>query len=203
MSVLELSSSEKQDVEYLADLYACVVAIEQVEKAHRREYISSEQYQTNVERLLQKYHSTVDNLSSAKNPYFTTGENFLAEYCNKYHAAMNTIKNGPSLATDVSKRFLARQVMDCTQLFITLLDTLRLHQNSVDKLNPLLADLLVALKKINVRDRDFFQRLSSWHDRLNGMNAADVLDVENIRQLEYDLDRGYSDLRSMMDSETN
>lgn len=203
MNSLELSSSDRQDIEYLADLYACVVAIEQVEKAHHREYITSEQYQTNVERLLQKYHHTVDNLSSAKNPYFTTSENFLQEYCSKYHAALNAIKSGPNVAADVSKRFLARQVMDCTQLFITLLDTLRLHQNSVDKLNPLLADLVVALKKINVRDRDFFQRLSRWHDRLNGMNAADVLDGESIRQLEYDLERGYSDLRSMMDSEAN
>lgn len=201
MSFLEIPSGERQDLEYLADLFASVVAIEQLEKAQRREYITADQYTASVGRLLQKYQHTVRNLSSTKNPIFTSSEDFLNEYCSKYHAARHTILSGPvSLASD-SKLYIARHVMDCTQLFITLLDALRLQQTSVDRLNPLLADLLSTLNKLHVQEKDFYQHLLKWHQRLNEMNAADVLDADGIRQLEYDLERGYSELRSMVDAE--
>eukprot|EP00796_Vickermania_ingenoplastis_P011073 gene11073-7704_t len=195
MSLLDVPSGERMDVEYLADLYACVVAIEQMEKAYRREYITEAQYTAAVDRLLKKYSTTVASLSAAKNPHFVSSERFLQEYCSQYHSAISTIKMGPVSSASNSKLFLARQVMDCTQLFITLLDALRLQQTSVDKLNPLLADLIGCLRKVNVTDRDFYQRLVRWHDQLNGMSAADVLEPESVRQFEYDLDRGYSDLR--------
>lgn len=201
MNLLEIPSDERQDVEYLADLYACVVAIEQIEKAQRREYITPEQYNTAVDRLLKKYNNTVSNISSSKNAKFTSSEQFLQEYCGKYHAAINTIKMGPVSVSSDSKRLLARQVMDCTQLFITTLDTLHLKQLSVDSLNPLIADLIRSLKKLNVSDKDSFQSLSRWHDQFNSMNAADALDEEGTRQLKYDLERGYADLRAMIDSE--
>lgn len=192
--------TERQDVEYLSDLFSCVVAIEQVEKAHRREFISADEYKTAVERLLQKYNTVLATVSSG-NAFFTTSDAFLREYCSRYHAAVHTIQMGPVNLSSETKLSLARQVMDCTQLFITLLDALRLQQTAVDKLNPLLADLLGTLKKINVRDKDFFKRLTAWHQKMNQMNAADLLDENSVRQFEYDLDRGYSDLRAMMEAD--
>lgn len=203
MSLLEIPPSERQDVEYLADLYACVVAIEQIEKAQLREYITPEQYNSAVDRLLKKYNNTVRNISSSKNANFTSSEHFLQEYCSKYHAAINTIKMGPVRVSSDSKRFFAQHVMISTQLFITLTDTLQLGQSYVDKLNPLLTDLINSLKKLNLGDKDFFQRLVEWQDQLNALNAADILSPESSRQFEYDLDRGYCALRAMVDPQND
>lgn len=202
MNALEISPGNRQHVDYLADLFALIIAIEQVEKASRRDLITQEQYTTTVRRLLSKYKSTVSHLESGSNPYFTNMDDFFDTYCSRCPAARATIKEGPATSSsENSARFLARQAMECGQYFITLLDALRLQQTAVDTLNPLLHDLLQGLNKLNLKDKDFYTRLVSWRTRLDGMSAADVLDDTNAREFAYDLERGYNSLRAFLDDD--
>lgn len=201
MSV-EISPGEREHVDYLSDLFAVVLSIEQVEKAHRRDSVNEKQYSDTVRRLLEKYKSTVTHLENSRNPFFTTVDDFFDNYCSRCPAARATIKEGPSGSAETHARFLARQSLECGQFFITLLDALRLQQTAVDAINPLLGDLLQGLSKLGLQKRDFYVRLMKWRSKLEGMNAADVLDDTDAREFAYDLERGYNSLRAYLDEDT-
>lgn len=202
MSSLELTPGDRQNLDYLADLFALVTAIEQIEKASRRDLITQDQYSTTIRRLLDRFKNTVSHLENSRNPYFTTIDDFFDTYCARCPAACTTIKEGPaSSPTENTGRFLARQAMECGQYFITLLDALRLQQTAVDALNPLLIDLVQGLGKLGLTDRDFYKRLTRWRQRLDGMNAADMLDEASAREFAYDLERGYNSLRTYLDED--
>lgn len=202
MNSLEISPRDRQHIDYLADLFALIIAIEQIEKASRRDLITQEQYATTVRRLLTKYKSTVAHLENGNNPYFTTINEFFDAHCSRCPAALATIKEGPATSSsENSARFLARQAMECGQYFITLLDALRLQQTAVDTLNPLLHDLLQGLGKLSLTEKDFYTRLVTWRQRLDAMNAADVLNDADAREFAYDLERGYNSLRAFLDDD--
>lgn len=204
MSSMDISPGDRQHVDYLADLFALIIAIEQIEKASRRDLITQDQYGTTVRRLLTKYKSTVSHLENGSNPYFTSIDDFLNTYCSRCPAARATIKEGPAItSSENSARLLARQSVECGQYFITLLDALRLQQTSVDTLNPLLHDLVQGLGKLKLNEKDFYVRLVSWRTRLDGMNAADVLDDGNSREFAYDLERGYNSLLAYLDDDSS
>lgn len=204
MSSLEIPHNDRQHIDYLADLFAIVIAIEQIEKASRRDLVTQDQYNSTVRRLLEKYRSTVSHLENGRNPFFTTIDEFLDAYCSRCPAARATIKEGPvSSPTENSARFLARQSMECGQYFITLLDALRLQQTAVDALNPLLIDLLQGLARLKLTDRDFCVRLVKWREKLDTMYAADVLQEADARAFAYDLERGYNALRTYLEDDAS
>ncbi|KAK7194010.1 vacuolar protein sorting-associated protein-like protein [Novymonas esmeraldas] len=202
MSSIEISPGERQHIDYLADLFAVIIAIEQIEKANRRDLLQQDQYDATVRRLLEKYKNTVAHLQSARNPYFTTIDDFFDKYCARCPAARATIRDGPvSSSNENNARFLARQSVECSDHFITLLDSLRLQQTSVDVLNPPLGDLLQVLGKLHLNKEDFYVRLQRWQGRLDSMNAADMLDDSATRDFAYDLERGYACLKAYLESD--
>ncbi|KAL7695750.1 vacuolar protein sorting-associated protein-like protein [Lotmaria passim] len=202
MASIEISPGDRQHIDYLADLFAVIIAIEQIEKANRRDLITQDQYAATVRRLLEKYKSTVAHLQSAHNPYFTTIDDFFEKYCTRCLAARATIRDGPvSSPNENNARFLARQSVECSDHFITLLDSLRLQQTSVDVLNPPLGDLLQVLGKLGLTTQDFCVRLQAWQRRLDCMNAADMLDEAASRDFAYDLERGYACLKAYLESD--
>ncbi|KAG5465101.1 hypothetical protein GH5_00563 [Leishmania sp. Ghana 2012 LV757] len=202
MASIEILPEDRQHIDYLADLFAVIIAIEQIEKANRRDLITQQQYDSTVRRLLEKYKNTVTHLQDARNPYFTTIDDFFDKYCMRCPAARATIRDGPmSSPNENSARFLARQSVECSDHFITLLDSLRLQQTSVDVLNPPLGDLLQVLKKLGLSKEDFCLRLQNWQRRLDSMNAADMLDESATRDFAYDLERGYACLKAFLESD--
>ncbi|KAG5464366.1 hypothetical protein LSCM1_00549 [Leishmania martiniquensis] len=202
MESIEILPEDRQHIDYLADLFAVIIAIEQIEKANRRDLITQSQYDSTVRRLLEKYKSTVAHLQSARNPYFTTIDDFFEKYCTRCPAARATIRDGPMISpSENSARFLARQSVECSDHFITLLDSLRLQQTSVDVLNPPLGDLLQVLRKLGLSNEDFCVRLQNWQRRLDSMSAADMLDESATRDFAYDLERGYACLKAFLESD--
>ncbi|CAG9584069.1 vacuolar protein sorting-associated protein-like protein [Leishmania major strain Friedlin] len=202
MASIEIPPEDRQHIDYLADLFAVIIAIEQIEKANRRDLINPNQYDSTVRRLLEKYKNTVAHLQGARNPYFTTIDDFFDKYCARCLAARATIRDGPmSRPTENNARFLARQSVECSDHFITLLDSLRLQQTSVDVLNPPLGDLLQVLRKLGLSKEDFYMRLHNWQRRLDSMSAADMLDESAARDFAYDLDRGYACFKAFLESD--
>lgn len=198
----KIEISDRQSVDYLADIYGNIVAMEQLEKAYRRDLVTADYYSSTIRRLIEKHRSTVGYLATSHNPYFTSEDAFLEEYCKRFPAARELIKKGPATtAAENNSRFLARQSMECGQLFITLLDALRLNQTSVDSLNPLLPELVLGLRKLKLGDKEFVVRLQGWKDKLDSMSAADTLNETSAREFAYDLERGYNCLREYLDDD--
>ncbi|ESL09383.1 vacuolar protein sorting-associated protein [Trypanosoma rangeli SC58] len=188
-----VSPDERQHVEYLADLFAVIVAIEKLEKAMLRDLITQEQYDATIRRLLEKYKSSVSYLEQGRNPYYTTIDSFWENYGSKCPAARARIQLGLSDKNQQQKdgHTNTTLVLECGQYFITLMDSLKLQQTAVDQLYTLLADLIQGLKRLGAFDQDFFHRLLVWKEKLDTMKASDELNERDTREFAFVLECGY------------
>lgn len=204
MASIDISPSDRQYIDYLADLFAIVVAIEQIEKASRRDLITSDEYTTTVRRLLDRYKSMVSALEDSRNPYFSTIDDFFYTYCSRCPAALTTIRKGV-VSTDAenSARFLAPQALECGQLIVTLIDSLGLEGITMEQLNPNLTSLLHGMEKLGVKDKDFYKSLLKWKVKLDGMHATDELDRRSAPQFSYELQDAYEKLRKYLHGDTS
>lgn len=62
MSRVSIAPSERHGVDYLADLYTALLALEKLEKAHHRDLVTPEQYAASLRRLLEKYANIAHQL---------------------------------------------------------------------------------------------------------------------------------------------
>ncbi|CBH18084.1 vacuolar sorting-associated protein-like, putative [Trypanosoma equiperdum] len=195
-----ISPGERQHVEYLADLFAIILAIEKVEKATLRDIITQEQYSSTITRLLDKYKSTVTYLEQSRNPFYSTIDSFWENYGSRCPAARTRIQLSFDDAkqqqqqqqdSDVNGTVDPRLVLECGQHFITLMDSLKLQQTAVDQLYTLLADLVRGLQRLGVTDQSFFHRLTTWKEKFDTMNASDELSERDTREFAFVLECGY------------
>lgn len=80
------------------------------------------------------------------------------------------------------------------QLFITLMDKLRLEIRAMDELHPELSDLVDTMNRLSILPADFDgkQKVTEWLATLNSMQASDELSESQVRQLLFDLDSAYN-----------
>lgn len=90
----------------------------------------------------------------------------------------------------------AKNVAEVVQLFITLMDSLKLNMVAADTLHPLLSDLMQALNKVMAFDAAHNEdalskgreKLKDWLVTLNRMKASEELSEDQTRQLIFDLE---------------
>lgn len=80
------------------------------------------------------------------------------------------------------------------QLFITLMDKLRLEIRAMDDLHPELRDLVDTMNRLSILPSEFEgkQKVTEWLGTLNAMQASDELSEAQVRQLLFDLESSYS-----------
>lgn len=80
------------------------------------------------------------------------------------------------------------------QLFITIMDKLRLEIKAMDELHPDLRDLMDTMNRLSILPSDFEgkQKVSEWLGVLNSMQASDELSETQVRQLIFDLESSYN-----------
>lgn len=80
------------------------------------------------------------------------------------------------------------------QLFITLMDKLRLEIRAMDDLHPELRDLVDTMNRLSILPSDFEgrQKVAEWLSTLNAMQASDELSEAQVRQLLFDLESSYA-----------
>jgi ESCRT-I complex subunit VPS28 len=99
----------------------------------------------------------------------------------------------------------AKHVAEVVQIFITLMDSLKLQLVAVDQIHPLLSDLIQVCLH-NRLTKKSLNRVSSlsagyegkgkikeWLIRLNGMRAAEELEDGDSRQLLFDLESAHTE----------
>lgn len=84
------------------------------------------------------------------------------------------------------------------------MDSIKLNMLAADQLHPLLGELLQSLNRIKLlknsskdhlastTNNAWKDKLKDWLIRLNKMNAQDVLNKEDARQLMFDLESAHS-----------
>lgn len=82
-----------------------------------------------------------------------------------------------------------RIVADITQLFVTILDAIRLDLVAVDTLQPHVEDICDKLSRFSglPPDSDIKAKVQKWLRTLNAMKASEQLDAEQCRQMAFDI----------------
>ncbi|BFG27642.1 vacuolar protein sorting-associated protein 28 homolog 1 [Prunus yedoensis var. nudiflora] len=188
---------EREMYDSFAELYAIIKTTEKLEKAYVRDVISSSAYETECQKLIAHFKTLASTLKDT----IPSIERFAETYKMDCPAAINrlvtsgvpaTVEHRAAAAASMTSS--AAAVAECTQNFITAMDSLKLNMVAVDQVHPLLSDLLTSLGKLTFLPPDFLGKvkLKEWIARLSKMGAADELTEQQSRQLHFDLESSYN-----------
>ncbi|KAJ3224402.1 hypothetical protein HK099_008507 [Clydaea vesicula] len=191
MSYRDAAALEREIVENQAELYSLVLAIEHLEKAYIRASVTPKEYTEQCLHLISQF-KTISQLLNVENlPLFLSSLNSTPL------AALKRLQIGVPATfehkTEVNKNS-AKHVAETVQVFITLMDSLKLNLIAVDQIHPLLSDLILSLNKVDTLDGKYDEekeKIKNWLIELNKMKASEELDDDQVRQLLFDLERIY------------
>ncbi|KAJ2782105.1 Vacuolar protein-sorting-associated protein 28 [Coemansia javaensis] len=198
---LYATSAEREAYENMAALYAIIVSLEYLERAFARDSASASDYTAECNKLLLQY-KTVSQMVSADE---------LGGFATKYRlncpAAARRLEVGipstveHSTAAGVQSGSNAKNVAKAVQDFITTMNALNMNMRSVDKLHPLLSDLVQSINAVSLLPADFKWKpvFRDWLIRLNQMKASDELDDDQVRQLIFEIDQAHADFYNVLE----
>lgn len=94
-----------------------------------------------------------------------------------------------------------RDVADCTECLITLMDAVRIDQRAADELTAPAQNAVVALNRVQYLTPQLKTKrelMVGWLSKLQGMRAAQRLGDDEARQLLMDTEQTYSDFKQML-----
>lgn len=197
---IRIEPSERHMVEYLADMHAVITALERLERANNRDLVSTADYEQSLEKLVKRFDTVDKQLQATPLARYNGYKAFMRDYdltssCAAALARLTAIAHQreaeAAQALAAAKPTLnPQEVLEATQHFITAMDALKLGQTAADQLHPVIADLIVAVKRV-APEFDQLPRLNTWLSKLDSMHASDQLDDRETREMLFDLDRGY------------
>ena len=104
-----------------------------------------------------------------------------------------------STGKDHSRKGDLKRVFLITQHFITFMDCLKLNQHAKDQLFPILNDLVNAVRK-GAANFSYLPKLEAWMARLEKMHPSDDLPEREVRELGFDMERGYQAFEEFLEA---
>ena len=183
--------------EKCADLYSIIRATELVEELYYENMTESYEYTVQCKKLILQFDITLSDLIEKK--AVSSMEEFFDRYKIDCPAAKNRLlKKLPATEETESRSFeLAAKT---AQLFVTVMDVVKLNTFEVDQLSPYIRDLVNALKVNKTIPSSFAgtSRLEVWDQKLKGMKAADSITEADGRQLYHDLETSNDEFMNLL-----
>ncbi|EPZ35872.1 ESCRT-1 complex, Vps28 subunit [Rozella allomycis CSF55] len=188
------SIQERDRLEALSEIYAILVALEQLERAYIRDAVNSDAYTPACVKLIAQYKTAMNLLHSPLDL-----DQFSKEYKMNCPAAIKRLAIGVPASvehtdkTDNDSAKIQYNVATTVQFFITLMDSLKLNMVAADQIHPLLSELIVSLNKLTHLPPEFEAKLSHFRlITLNKMRADEELNTSQSRQLLFDIENSYN-----------
>lgn len=109
-----------------------------------------------------------------------------------------TVEQPTHKATPQASAAAATSIIAASENFITLLDAIKIGLVSKDSLHPILVETIQAVNKVTDKEFDGKERIVHWLITLNQMRAAQNLDEEQTRELEFDMQRAYNGFKTTL-----
>ncbi|XP_030763448.1 vacuolar protein sorting-associated protein 28 homolog [Sitophilus oryzae] len=185
------NSREREKYDNLADLYAVINTLQQLEKAYIRDCVTPKEYTGACSKLLVQYKAAFRQVKGDEFPNIDT---FVKKYRLDCPAALERIKEDRPITIKDDKGNTSKCIADIVSLFITIMDKLRLDIRAMDDLHPELRDLVDTMNRLSILPSDFEgkQKVGEWLATLNSMQASDELSESQVRQLLFDLESSYA-----------
>lgn len=191
---VDVEPYERHTVEYLADMYATITALEKLERAHNRDWVAGEAYGASLEKLLDRFRTVEAQLRATHQSRYVDVESFMESYdmTTSCAAALSRLRATKAATQEKPEApgVNPQEVLEAAQYFITAMDALRLRQTAADQLHPVIADLVATVRRV-APGFEHLPRLEGWLARLDTMAASEQLDDAAARDMQFDLDRGY------------
>lgn len=194
---LHRHAREREKYDNMADLYALINTLQNLEKAYIWDCITAQEYTAACSKYLVQIKVAFQQV---KTDEFKTIESFVQKYRLDCPAALERIKEDRPITIRDDKGNTSKCIADIVSLFITLMDKLRLEIKAMDELHPDLRDLVDTMNRLSLIPDSFEgkQKIAQWLATLNGMQASDELSVGQVRQLLFELETAYTAFNNLL-----
>lgn len=191
------NAREREKYDNMADLYAVINTLQNLEKAYIRDCVTPKEYTAACSKLLVQYKAAFNQVQGDE---FPNTEAFVKKYRLDCPAALERIKEDRPITIRDDKGNTSKCIADIVSLFITIMDKLRLEIKAMDELHPDLRDLMDTMNRLSLLPSDFEgkQKVSDWLTTLSGMQASDELSETQVRQLIFDLESSYNAFNKLL-----
>uniref|UniRef100_A0A182WAK9 Vacuolar protein sorting-associated protein 28 homolog n=1 Tax=Anopheles minimus TaxID=112268 RepID=A0A182WAK9_9DIPT len=188
---------EREKYDNMADLFALVSTLQNLEKAYIRDCITPQEYTAACSKLLVQYKVAFKIVQGDE---FPTIDTFVRKFRLDCPAALERIREDRPITIRDDKGNTSKCIADIVSMFITLMDKLRLEIRAMDDLQPELRDLLDTMNRLSLIPDNFEgkEKVSNWLATLNAMQASDDLTESQVRQLLFDLESSYSAFNNLL-----
>eukprot|EP01060_Flectonema_neradi_P006705 TRINITY_DN14590_c0_g1_i1.p1 TRINITY_DN14590_c0_g1~~TRINITY_DN14590_c0_g1_i1.p1 ORF type:complete len:207 (+),score=35.77 TRINITY_DN14590_c0_g1_i1:36-656(+) len=198
------SNEERERYDNRADLFSIIVALERVDTAYIRDHMAADEYTTLCQSLLCKCKASYTNLGIGIEGL----DAFMAEYQlsqGAKSAVLGRIKSGVPMTkehgTGGTSSENGRLILEAGQHMIACTDALKMGHSSADVLHPIISDIVATVVKLfpNLPE---LESLRTWLRDINRLKAAEELDTNQTRQLQYDIECAYGALHKKLSDPT-
>lgn len=138
---------EREKYDNMADLFALMSTLENLEKAYIRDCVTPQEYTAACSKLLVQYKVA---LKLVQGDEFPTIDSFIKKYRLDCPAALERIREDRPITIKDDKGNTSKCIADIVSLFITIMDKLRLGIKAMDELHPELRDLVDTMSRLSV-----------------------------------------------------
>jgi ESCRT-I complex subunit VPS28 len=190
---------EREKYDNMADLFALVSTLQNLEKAYIRDCVTPQEYTAACSKLLVQYKVAFKLIQGDE---FPSIETFVKKYRLDCPAALERIREDRPITIKDDKGNTSKCIADIVSLFITIMDKLRLGIKAMDELHPELRDLVDTMNRLSIIPENFEGKVKvkSWLETLNSMQASDELSDDQVRQFLFDLESAYSAFNNLLHS---
>lgn len=190
---------EREKYDNMADLFALVSTLQNLEKAYIRDCVTPQEYTAACSKLLVQFKIAFKLIQGDE---FPSVETFVKKYRLDCPAALERIREDRPITIKDDKGNTSKCIADIVSLFITIMDKLRLGIKAMDELHPELRDLVDTMNRLSMIPEIFDgkTKVKSWLETLNSMQASDELSDDQVRQFLFDLESSYSSFNNLLHS---
>ena len=199
-------SAERDLYDSLAEIYSIIVTLDALEKGYLKDSISEADYTETCSRLLKQYKSNLADETVAR--AFGDLESFKREWDMECPRATERLRVGIPATVEQGPTHKPQQqggdsadatlVVNATENFITLLDAIRIGLVEKDTLHPLLVEIIQAVNQVTDKDFESKGKIVQWLITLNQMRAAEKLDDDQARELQFDMESAYHGFKATL-----
>lgn len=190
---------EREKYDNMADLFALVSTLQNLEKAYVRDCVTPQEYTAACSKLLVQYKVAFKLVQGDE---FPSIDSFVKKFRLDCPAALERIREDRPITIKDDKGNTSKCIADIVSLFITIMDKLRLGIKAMDELHPELRDLVDTMNRLSIISESFEgkAKVKTWYETLNSMQASDELSDDQVRQFLFDLDSAYSAFNNLLHS---
>ncbi|KAF5299335.1 hypothetical protein FQA39_LY02508 [Lamprigera yunnana] len=173
------NAREREKFDNLADLYAVINTLQQLEKAYIRDCVTPKEYTGACSKLLVQYKAA---FRQVQNDAFPTVDAFVRKYRLDCPAALERIKEGHPITIKDDKGNTSKCI------------------TAMDSLHPELKDLVDTMERLSMIPSDFEgkQKMTEWLNTLDSMQVSDELSESQVRQLIFELESSYAAFNKLL-----